>query len=381
MHQQLAFLFSLLFLISCSSSKNVENKLTPEERSIYDLVEKIKSNPSDKELAAELNTAYYSVIQNNQALSIQNYTDGSLGDRWMKIGNEYSKLQGLYEAINAVPAAKKAVPKVVDYTDMVNSSRQNAAAEYYNSGLQYLNYNNRTYAKKAVDMFEKSDKAVKGYQNVNVLLAQSRDLSTLKVIIQAVDYHNHGWNYWGFQNDWLQQRMVQDLNAMSFNETRFYSEWEASSKRIQADRYVSMRLNDLYISNLNTVTNSYNRTAQVETGAVTKSIPPQKVYKTVHATIIITRKTMMGRAELECRIYSVNSGYSHFSDRFPGNYTWESVTATYTGDYKALTPEDRQLINNPSQPNPGRTQIAEKIINDSYFMLLNRIKSGVSFGD
>jgi hypothetical protein len=269
----------------------------------------------------------------------------------------------------------------VDYSSQVNSSRQNAAEEYYNSGLQYMNYNNRPYAKKAFEMFEKSDKAVKGYKNVNVLLVQSREMSTLKVIIHAVDYHNHGWNYWGFQNDWLQQRMVQDLNAMSFNDIRFYSEWEASSKRIQADRYVTMRLNDIYISNINSSANSYNRTAEVETGASTKSIPPQKIYKTVHATIKITKKTMIGRAELECRIYSVSNEYSVFSDRYPGNYSWEAVSATYTGDYLALTSEDRRLVNNQSQNTPTRTEVAEKIINDSYYLLLNRIKSGVNFGD
>lgn len=34
-------------------------------------------------------------------------------------------------------------------------------------------------------------------------------------------HHNHGWNYWGFQNDWLQHRMVKDLNAMTLNDIRF----------------------------------------------------------------------------------------------------------------------------------------------------------------
>lgn len=377
----LSLLICVLLVISCSTAKKIEKKLTLEERSVYELIGKLKTNPEDKDAANQLRTLYDQVHSPKKRLTLNDFTEGSVGDRWLKLSNEYTVLQKLYDALQAVPAAANAVPHAVNYSDQVEQYRKNAAEEFYNTGLLYLNYNNRPYAKKALDMFLQADKAVKGYKDVNNLLMQARETATLKVVVQPVDYHNYSWGYWGFQNDWLQQRMIQDLNAMSFSDVRFYSEWEARSKNIHADRLVTMRLIDLYIGNVNTESYSYKRSAQVETGATTKSNPPKPIYKTVYATVHVTKKTMMGRSDLECRIYSATNNYSVLSDHYPGNYRWQSTTATYTGDSRALTPEDRQLINNRFPNIPGRTEVAEKIINDSYSLLLSRIRSGVNFGN
>jgi hypothetical protein len=89
---------------------------------------------------------------------------------------------------------------------------------------------------------------------------------------------------------------------------------------------------------------------------------------------------MVNNAVLEMRITDRASGRTTFTDRYPGNYTWKSVTATYKGDKRALTQEDLRLINNSySSSVPNRNETADRLVNDCYNLMISRIKSGVRF--
>ncbi len=370
----------LLFILGCGSANKFKKYYNPEDNTVFELVERLQKNAGDKEALALLPDAYQAAVDKRKALNQANYSTLPPGDRYVKLLKEFGVMQQMYEKISAVPAARNAVPKLWDPSVAITRATNNAAKEYYNEGLSYMTYDNRQAAKSAYDFFYKANKLVPGYENVKNLMREAQEKATIKVIVRAANYYNYNWNYWGFQNDWLQQQIINDLNAQSYRDVRFYSDRDADYNHIRADRIVELNFTQLSIGQVYNDRYTLNRSQQVQTGT-TKRNPPEPVYTTVYAKVFVTKRYMQSRATLECRIYDNVSGNNLLFDRFPGNDDWQVETATYTGDKRALTQADWALINtNPGAGIPTRAEVANRLVRSCYNLLLSRIKSGVQFG-
>jgi hypothetical protein len=369
----------LLLLFACGTGNRLSQRYTFEDKTVFELIEKLNKNPNDKPSAELLPPAYQAALDKRKEIIIANKNSGSLGDRWMEIVQEREVLLQMYNAIKASPAASKAIPNLKDPTPAIASAKEKAASEYYSQGVQSLNYNNRQYALQAYDFFSKANRAVPNYKDVNDLLRQAEEQAMIRVVVNPVQYYRYGFSYWGFQNDWLQQQMVRDLNAGSFRNVRFYTDWEARNQNIHADRVVDLQFTNIFIGQVANDNRTYQRSAEVQTGT-TKSLPVKPVYTTVRATVFVTRQILQSNASLECRIYDRATDRNILYDNFPDNYVWRQERATYRGDQRALTPEDLRLINNRFDDRPPtRNQLADRLIRNCYNLLLNRIQSGVSF--
>jgi hypothetical protein len=369
----------LFFILGCGSSKPLSNRYSFEDKTVFDLIEKLNKNPNDKQSADLLPQAYQVALDKRRETIITEKNTGSIGDRWMEIAKEREVTLQMYNAIKASPAASKAIPEPRDPTEGIRKAKEKAAEEYYNQGIENLNYNNRQHAQAAYDNFSKANRAVPGYKDVTALMQEAQEIATIKVVVKPVNYNRYGWDYWGFQNDWLQQQMVRDLNFGSFRDVRFFTDWEASSGQIRADRVVDLDFTQLFIGQVYRDNYSINRSKKIQTGS-TKSNPPQPIYATVNATVFVSRRYLESHATLECRIYDWATGRNILYDRFPDRYTWRVETATYRGDQRALEASDWALINNSGNDYPpSRNEIAERLMRNSYNLLLNRIRSGVTF--
>ena len=369
----------LLCLFGCSSGNRLSNRYTFEDKAVFDLIERLNKNARDNQAAGMLPAAYEAALAKRKEIIAANKNSGHLGDRWMEIAKEREVLLQMYQAIKASPAASRALPDIKDPSPAIASAKEKAATEYYNQGLEYMNYNNRQYARQAYDYFSKANNAVPGFKDVGNLLREAEEKSMIRVVVNPVRYDRYGFNYWGLTNDWLQQQMVRDLNAGSFRNVRFYADWEARGQNVRADRVVDLNFTSIFIGQLASNNYTIQRSAQVQTGT-TKSNPPQPVYTTVYATVYVSRRILQSNASLECRIYDWATGRNILYDNFPDNYVWRQERATYKGDQRALTPADWALINNRFDDRPpGRNQVADRLIRNCYSLLLNRIQSGVSF--
>lgn len=372
-------LFFTVLFYSCMTSAPISDRYTGEDKQVFDLIERLKKNPNDHEAERLLPEIYQQALDAKRDFNQNILTQMPPGDRYLEKSKHLEVLQKMYMDIKASPAASRVVPNPWDPSVAIQTNRNNAAREYYSQGMTYLGYNNRAYAAKAYEMFDKANRVVPGYQNVTQMMAQAQQLSVIHVVVRPVNYYNYSYNYWGFQNDFLQNQMVRDLNMSSFRDTRFYTEWEARNQHVQMDKVVELNIVDMFIGQSRTQTNTIQRSAQIETGS-TKAIPPKPIYETVYATVYVTTRIMESRAALECRIYDRTTNGNIFFDRFPGVYNWRSQTATYRGDRRALTQEDQRLINNGGVvTQPTRNEIASRLINDSYGLLLNSIRNGVRF--
>ncbi len=368
-----------LLVIGCKTSSKSNSSYTDVDKRIFELISKLRQNPSDHPSAELLNELYTSRVDYYKNIQIHISGQLSVADRYLQISRSLEVPSRMYNEIISTPGAYKAVHNPWNPVSELTEAKNNAAREYYNQGLTYLSYNNRSYALKAYDLFQKTDKLIPGYMDVRSKMNEAQKLSVLNVVVKPVNYNNNSFTYWGFQNDFLQTQMVRDLNFSSFRNVRFYTDWEASLQRIQVEKIVDLQFINLYVAPLSSKTDTYQRTTQIQVGN-TNSIPSKPVYQTVSATIYITTRTMYNNAALECRIYDRVSGSNTFYDRFPGSYNWSSKTATYKGDKRALNNDDLQILNASNSMNiPTRNEIANKLVNDCYSMLLTRIRSAVQF--
>lgn len=369
---------SICLLLACSGSR-ISKRYTPEDKTVFDLIERLEKNPGDKEAGRLLPEAYQYAREKRKEITDQLGAAGVQGDRYMEMANEWMVLKQMHDRIKSTPGAAAVLPDPWDPTPMIEGAKKLAAEDYYKAGMTFLGYNTREYAQKAYENFQKAAKASPGYKDVDNMIRVAADKATTRVLVNPVNYNRYGFGYYGFQNDWLQQQMVRDLNARAFANTRFYTEWELRSQQLVPDKVVDLDFIELFLDNIHSDSRSYQRSKQVVIGQ-TNSKPPKPVMQTVYATVTVQRRYMSSYATLECRIYDRQSNQTILADRFPERIEWIQERATYTGDRRALTAADIALISNVwNDYPPSREQMAETLVRNTYQQLLSRISSGVNW--
>ncbi len=386
MMKQFFSLFLIGFLAACAPKivpGNLVKFLSAEDEAVLELLASIKKNPNDQSLLDLLPGTYQRAMDSRMAMKDYVLRDNPPGDRWVYWRKQLEASQSITDAILAFPQASAVIYNPVQFREQISDARLQAAEEYYQRGIDLLRNENRRDARLAIDFLRKADRESPGYRDIGNQIRYAEEMATLYVVVNPVDYYNFGWNYWGFQNDYLQWQMLRDLNNRSYNYTRFVSDQEARSLRKRPERVVDMRFARLMVNNPYTDRHTFERQKQIQTpdpraaGDTTRQ--PSRGTITVRATVTVTKRLVTGDADLECRIYDVPSGRNILYDRFPGRYNWVFESATYNGDKRALTDEDLRLLNNRFDRYPTREEVGQKLINDAYGALIRRIEQGVNF--
>ena len=372
-------LAAMLFFMACSSSSKYKKYMREEDEAVLELVEALRKSPADKRLWEQLPDVYNNSMNSRERDKEFVLRDNPAGDRWVLWANQLEASKYITETVMKLPGASAYITNPRYYTSEMENAKENAADEYYQQGMEYMAYNNRPYAQKALDMFQKANRAKPGYLDVNEQIRQATLLAQMVVMVNPVDYYNFGWNYWGLSNDYLQWQMVSDLNRQSWRNVRFYTNDEVRQLRLHPERVVDMRFVRLDVYSPNTERYQYERTANIPVTGGSRPDSTSPSYQQVKATVFVTRRQVRGEADLVCNVYDQVVNRSIFSDHFPGRYQWEERSATYRGDRRALTDEDWRLINNRMPNDPTRNDIARKLIEDSYQQLISRIQRAVNF--
>ena len=367
-----------LFLNSCASSKNYLER-SDEDKALLDAIKKLNKSATDENASSAIPVLYSNIKASRLAKINTLKTEKDLS-RWDKIIKEYQYLQDAYDAIVNSPAAFKLV-NAESYNSQLYESRQNAAEEYYNAGLVFLEKTGRENAKKAYTHFNKSDKFIPGFKDAQQKSNDAYNKAVVDVIINPVQdnsfFSNNTWGNTGYNyvNDYFQQTLVRELNGINKERypARFYSDWQANRENIQPDWIVDMKIRNIdipYPSNYN-----YNRNAsnQVQIGTDTSGNP---VYKTVTALVRITRSSFTARADMEVNISDVTTGKNISYRNFREDYRWQQESATYSGDSRALSAQDWELINNAGFYGQPRK---EDILNELFKKLYPQVKNNISY--
>lgn len=377
MKKYIHFIIVIIFLASCSPKNYLERD--NEDKALQDAVKKLNKTQTDENALAAI-PVLYSNIQKARVAKIASYNTGKDLARWDKIISEYEQLQSAYNAIiNSTPAFRLVTPQ--NYSSELLEAKQKAAEENYNAGQLFIDKDGRDNAKKAYNYFKKADKYIPGFRDATTQMNNAYEQAIVTVVINPVQdnsfFFNSGWGNSGynFSNEYFQQTLVRELqnaNTGGRYAARFYSDWEARRENVQPDWVVDLKLRDMDIPYPVTNTYSRNLNAQVRNGTDTFGNP---IYKTVYATLHISRQSFTARANMEVNITDLHSRKSISFRSYREDFRWEEEKGSYTGDSRALTSNDWAVINNNNYNTPRR----EEILSELYRKIYPQVKNNISY--
>lgn len=363
-----------IILGSCSKKSYLERR--DEDKALMDAVRKLSKNPGDDE-AAEAIPILYKNIQKDHLGRISSYASSVDMNRWDVIIGEYGKLQNAYEAIIGSPQAFRLLTPQ-NYSTQLLEAKLSAAEEYYRTGETSLTMQGRANAKKAYNAFKKADEYSPGFKESVAKMQEAMNKAMINVIIYPVQdnsvFAGSGWNNVPYRTttENIQQNLVRDLGDKSESKyaARFYTDRDAYRQNVKPDWIVDMVLRrmDIPYPSANATSRSVNK--DITTGTDSLGRP---VTQRVYANIQTIRSTINAIASVDVTVKDVIGGKNISSKTINEEYRWEQQTATYTGDRRALSPGDLDLINNSDNQAPSR----EFILNELYRELYPKIRTQV----
>jgi hypothetical protein len=371
-------LISLIFLAGCGTINKDYLSRSDNDNTLFDAIKTLKKHNGDTTALNAL-PVLYNLAQQRNLRKISSYSSSNNIDRWDKMISAYSTLQEMHDEIVENDAASRVV-NPVNYQQTIYDLKQQAAADYYSIASDFLSKPGRDDAKKAYTYFKKADKLVPGYQDSKLKMDEAYENAIVNVVINQVQdnsyFFNTGWGNYGYNysNEYFQQTLVRELKGINSNRypARFYTDWEARRDNVQPDWEVNLTLKNMYIPRPQNYTYSRNASQQIEVGRDTSG---KIIYRTVYATINITKQSFTANADMEINIRDLITGKNIVYNTFREDYRWEEEHATYNGDSRALSANDWAMINNSYYNEPRK----EDVLNELYRKLYPQVKNKISY--
>lgn len=360
--------FFIIFISGCKSASKLYNKGNYDE-AVTLAVKKLQKKPNDGELKAILKSSYrYAVEDHERRIHQQSMLSDEL--KWEYIYNEYVSLQRLHDAVRSAPELNDVV-QPIDYASYIITYKEKAGDVRYERALRWMenddkqSFRNAYRELRAALVFKPND------WNIKEKMEMAYEAAVINVLVMPVErfgYMHSSFQLRNFEND-----VIRNLQYHTNNEfVKFFSRWDAQNT--DPDQVIQMRFNNLDIGRIHDVRNS----RQVSKEIVVREIVyrPDSVvreYGRVHATITTTRRTMHSEGTLSMNIRNGRGGWL-WNDHFNGDHQWETEFATYTGDERALSAEDKKLISRQQQHPPDEDEIIREITKEIDNNMFYRIR-------
>ena len=350
-----------IFLFSCKSAEKLYNKGRYDE-AVMLAAKKLQKKPGNAELVNVLQDAYRFAVNGHEG-NIRNLANSNSDLRWEHIYSEYQQLQALYEAIRRSPSVYDIV-QPTDYSSYLATYKEEAGNARYERGLELMDQDNKQSYRQAYYEFQKALALKPGDLSIKQKMQESYENAVTNVVIQPLNRFGYQYTNYDFDYRNFNYEILRYLNNNKGQFVRYYSPSEARSGHLKTDNSVEMRFSDVNIGRYR----DQRSTREVSKQVVSKEIVISKdsvvrEYTTVKAKIITTIRTINADGLLQA---TVRDYYDRriWNDTYRGEYSWTYSFATYTGDERALSDEDKKLINQREQWPPSNDEIIRIIMEE-----------------
>jgi len=350
-----------IFLFSCKSAEKLYNKGRYDE-AVMLAAKKLQKKPGNAELVNVLQDAYRFAVNGHES-NIRNLANSNSDLRWEHIYSEYQQLQALYEAIRRSPSVYDIV-QPTDYSSYLATYKEEAGNARYERGLELMDQDNKQSYRQAYSEFQKALALKPGDLSIKQKMQESYENAVTNVVIQPLNRFGYQYTNYDFDYRNFNYEILRYLNNNKGQFVRYYSPSEARSGHLKTDNSVEMRFSDVNIGRYR----DQRSTREVSKQVVSKEIVISKdsvvrEYTTVKAKIITTIRTINADGLLQA---TVRDYYDRriWNDTYRGEYSWTYSFATYTGDERALSDEDKKLINQREQWPPSNDEIIRIIMEE-----------------
>ena len=372
----------ILLVAGCKTASKLYDKGNYDE-AVALAVKKLQKKP-DNEMRALLQNAYQYAV-NDHETRIHQLSNNTSDLKWEWIYAEYTSLQRLYEAIHRSPEALSIVAPT-DYSSYLHTYADKAADTRFQRGMMWmsagtnqsdgdknnkLNFRNAYYEFEAALQYRPGELAFIERRN------EAYENAVINVVVMPMDNNRYRFSSYNnsdltnLENDLLRQLQYNSGNQF----VKFYSSWEANSQNIQADQLVDFRFSTFDIGR----TRDERSTREVSKDIVVRETVYRpdsvvKEYKKVFAKITTTKRTMLSEGNLQINIRDAGGRWL-WSDDIRGNHNWCTEFSTYTGDERALTESDKQLVNRRQDHPPHDDEITRCIISEINTNMSGRVRN------
>jgi predicted chitinase len=364
---------SILFF-SCKTASKLYEKGNYDE-AVEIAAKKLQKKPDDAKLIAILQSAYSFAVNDHES-SIRNLSQSNDVLKWEKIYYEYASLQKMYTAIYNSPAVFNIV-KPADYSSYLGTYAEKAGDVRFERGIAFMQAYSKQNYKNAYYEFQASLRLQPGRIDAIQKRDEAYDYAVTNVIVLPMQQHG-GFVYSSYTlgGNNFDDQLIRNLQYGSSNEfVKFYSAWDARSSNIRVDQELEMRLSTVDIGRYHD-----NRThRRVSKDIVVKETVyrPDSVvreYAKVVADITTTRRSINSFATLQVNVRDENGRWV-WADNFNSDHNWYTEFSSYTGDARALSESDKQLVGTRADFAPSENEIMrcllEKLQNDAQYRVKN----------
>jgi len=358
----LLIFFSALLLFSCKTAEKLYQQGRYDE-AVELATKKLQKKPGDAKLTDVLQNAYRFAVEDHES-RIRNHSNSNSDMRWEYIYQEYLQLQRLYESIRRSPSVFDIV-QPTDYSSYISTYKEEAGNARYEKGLELLDQNSKASSRQAYYEFQKALDLKPGDLSIKQKIEESYANAVTNVIVLPLtrygyQYSSYNFDYNNFNYDLL--RYLNNNNKSQF--VRYYQQTAPASQGIRTDYAVDMRFSDVNIGRYRDQRSFREVSRQVVAKEIViKKDSVIKEYITVKAKITTTTRTIQADGLLQATVRDYNNRWI-WSDTYRGDYGWTYSFATYTGDERALSDEDKKIINQREQWPPSNDEIIRIIMTD-----------------
>jgi hypothetical protein len=348
-------------LFSCKSAQK------SYQRGNYDqavelAAKKLSKKPNDTELLEVLQNAYRFAVEDHET-RIRNHSNSTNDLRWEYILAEYSDLQRLYDAIRRSPGVYDLV-QPADYSAYITTYKDEAANARVERGLLLMDNNTKKGYRDAWYEFQRALNLKPGDLSIREKMDEAYANAVTNVVVLPLTRYGYQYSSYNFDMNNFNYNLLRYLNSNNSNQfVRYYSPEEAG-RTIRTDNVVDMRFSDVNIGRYRDQRNTREVSKQVvskETVYSKDSVVRE--YITVKAKIATVTRTIQADGLLQATVRDYDNRFV-WSDTYRGDYSWSATFSTYTGDERALSDEDRKLVNQKEQWPPSNDDIIRIIMNE-----------------
>lgn len=370
----LTFIFLSTFIISCKTATKLYEKGNYDE-AVQMAAKKLQKKPGDKELLTIIQSAYHYAVNDHEG-RIHNYSESNNELKWEWMYYEYVSLQNMYDAIHKSPDVYDIV-KPFDYSGYLVTYSEKAGDTRYNRGIAFMQrYDKKSY-QDAYREFQAALRFIPGDRDAITKMNEAYEYAVINVIVLPMQQVG-GFVYSSYTvgGNNLDDQMIRNLQNNSGNEfVKFYGAWDARSRNIRTDKVLAMQLTTLNVGHYQDIKSTRKASKEVlikET--VYKPDSVVKEYAKVYADITTTKRSMYSNARLQVTIRDENGSWL-WTDNFPATHSWTTDFSTYKGDARALSDNDKTIINREPGIPPSQNEIVQCMLDEINHNALYRIRS------
>jgi len=363
------FYFLMIALLAgCSTGKKALERGN-YDKAVMQAVDRLCSD-TDNEKALKILPQAYKLSLATHLREIKQLRATAGPFRSEQILRHYQQLNSLHDQIQRCPACLRKVPEPRYFLSEFENARKEAAEARYQAGEALLeNSPTREQAKQAYQHFLKADSWIVGYKGVNSRLNEALHLATLHVVVEPTPAP---MGVLQLDQAFFNAKLDEYLHRTNINPfVRFYSPGEAEQLE-WVDHRISMQFGRFTLGNI--ISNTYEKEVSRDSVKL-NTRGGRDIYGTVRATYIEREKALVGTGLLEFSIEDLRSNSVITRERFPSEYRWSSVWATYRGDERALTDEQLAMTRRREVAIPPPQLVFEEFAAPLYNQAISKISS------